>query len=208
MRYTTSSSTSQPAIKPPIHLTTSGKQLPSKPSTLDRRRTRSHIKRLQDLYPDPFISWVDPGLCYSPKKKKIEPRYSPAYPPGFLGEKSSVFGEELGLDLGEAAISEEEKYMTSHIERNFDGVKIIWARKDWEENMEKVLRGEEVVREKRRKGRRERERKGGLSAAQRKRKWKLSRAGAIKTEESEGEVKVEKELEEGRRKDKGTTTRG
>lgn len=75
--------------------------------------------------------------------------------------------------------------MTSHLERNFDGVKIIWAREDWEENMEEVLREEEIVREKRRKERKERERNGLLSKAQRK-KRKLIRAEEIKTEENEG----------------------
>lgn len=108
-----------------------------------------------------------------------------------MGDNKAVFVEKFDLDCGEPAIPL-EVYETSHLERSFDGVKMVWAREDWIENTEEVLREEERVREKIRKDRKERNRKGGLSAVPRRRKWRLIRmVGMVMAEEKDADMKME-----------------
>ncbi|CZR62916.1 uncharacterized protein PAC_12813 [Phialocephala subalpina] len=138
----------------------------------------------------PDGNWInEDGLEFAPKKRKVVKLYSPCWSLDYLGNNHAVFRPDNDMRLPFASISIKERLVTSHLERNFNGEKMLWAREDWEANSEQVLAEEERIREKRRRGKKERERKGAKSSIQRRRKLKESkRAALIKIEESEAKV--------------------
>ncbi|KAE8454537.1 hypothetical protein EG329_000160 [Mollisiaceae sp. DMI_Dod_QoI] len=188
---------SNPAKKPKISNQPSlGGKTIFQPEVYQRRRTREHVKKLNDI--NPYIDWVnEEGLQFKPRNRRSPtPPYSPKYSLDWQGDNFEVFEDEFDLDLGEPAIAVEEKLVTSHLVRNFHGEKMWWAREDWEENCAEVLKEEERIREKRKRERKERERNGGMSASQRRRKWRESRKAAlIKKEEEDVGVKMEVKME-------------
>lgn len=176
-----------------IHPLIGGKLVPQS-GLYEGRRTRGHVKKLNDL--NPYVDWInEEGLQFESKHRRSPTPYSPKYSLDWQGDNFEVFEDEFDLDLGEPAIAVEEKLVTSHLERTFNGEKMWWGREDWEENSKEVLKEEERIREKRRRDRKERERKGGLGAIQRRRKWRESkRASLTKKEEQDIDVKMELDL--------------
>ncbi|KAF8859907.1 hypothetical protein BDZ45DRAFT_781796 [Acephala macrosclerotiorum] len=163
------------------------------PNVFERRRTRDHVAKLQEL--NPSGNWLEEeGLTFTPKKRKVPKPYSPNWSLDYEGNNYVVFKDEFNLKLPYPKISRQLKLVTSHVERNFNGVKMLWGREDWEENAEEVLAEEERIREKRRRERKERELRGAKSSSQRRRKLKENkRAALIKKEEQEVKAEVDQE---------------